>query len=54
MFVHPQPHIRLRVSRVQTFAMADVAKSHAALESGLTVGKLVLETGGCGGGSGGE
>ena len=33
---------RLVIPRVTEYAMADVQKAHAALESGMTVGKLVL------------
>jgi synaptic vesicle membrane protein VAT-1 len=35
---------RLRTPRVQTFPLTDVAQAHQALESGDTVGKLVLRT----------
>jgi synaptic vesicle membrane protein VAT-1 len=35
---------RLRTPRVQTFPLTDVAQAHQALESGKTVGKLVLRT----------
>jgi NADPH:quinone reductase-like Zn-dependent oxidoreductase len=36
---------RLQVPKVQSFPLADVAQAHQALESGKTVGKLVLRTG---------
>lgn len=35
---------KLRVAKVTPFALRDVALAHEAIESGLTVGKLVLET----------
>jgi NADPH:quinone reductase-like Zn-dependent oxidoreductase len=35
---------RLRIPRVQTFPLAQVAQAHRLLESGNTVGKLVLRT----------
>ena len=36
----------LKVAKVTEFALTDVASAHRALESGNTVGKLVLLTGG--------
>lgn len=36
----------LKVAMVTEFALTDVASAHRALESGSTVGKLVLLTGG--------
>ena len=36
---------RLRMPEVRSYALADVAQAHQALESGETTGKLVLRTG---------
>ena len=36
---------KLRVAKVTPFALKDVALAHTAIESGLTMGKLVLVTG---------
>ena len=35
---------RIQMPRVRSFALAEVAKAHQALESGETTGKLVLRT----------
>jgi NADPH:quinone reductase-like Zn-dependent oxidoreductase len=35
---------RIQVPKISSFALADVAQAHRALESGETVGKLVLRT----------
>ena len=35
---------QLRVAKVALYDLGDVASAHAALESGLTMGKLVLTT----------
>jgi NADPH:quinone reductase-like Zn-dependent oxidoreductase len=35
---------RIRVPKVRSFPLEDVARAHQALESGETTGKLVLRT----------
>ena len=39
---HPSVLITLHMPQVTTYPLADVRKAHAAIESGRTVGKLVL------------